>query len=72
MKFYSDAQSVPLGFPTPADHCQTQIKIELFGEEALPRKLTSECRIQEFRTPQSPRTHLCPGPGGKGCSGDPW
>lgn len=35
------------------------MKVEFWGEEALPRRLTSEYKDQGFRIPWSPRTHLC-------------
>lgn len=40
-RFYFDTQTVPLGSPTPAGHCQPWMKVEFFRKEALPRKLTS-------------------------------
>lgn len=59
VRFYFDTQTVPLGSPTPADRCQTWMKVEFCGEEALPWRLTSEYKVQGFRIPQSPRTHPC-------------
>lgn len=59
VRFYFDTQTVPLGSPTPAGRCQTWMKVKFFGEEALPRRLTSEYKVQGFRNPWSSRTHLC-------------
>lgn len=68
VKFYFDAQTVPLDSLTPAGHRQTRIKF--FGEEeVLPRRLTSERRVQGFRIPWSPQTHLCSGPGAEAAMG---
>lgn len=59
VRFYFDTQTVLLGSPTPAGHCQTWMKVKFWGEEALSWRLTSEYKVQVFRIPGSSQTHLC-------------